>query len=105
MLCSRAPSPTSHAAAHIHQPRQRIGAMARALRPAQHLQLLHVEQRVYGLSQRETAEYLGIAESTVEKHIARGTLNCWNYLESRGLLSTPTQARVRKQHDRWQRNG
>jgi RNA polymerase sigma factor (sigma-70 family) len=31
-------------------------------------------RRIDGLSQRETAEHLGIAESTVEKHMARGVL-------------------------------
>lgn len=31
-----------------------------------------VLRKVYGLKQREIAERLGIAESTVEKHIARG---------------------------------
>jgi len=31
-------------------------------------------RRVYGLSQREVAEKMGIAESTVEKHMARGFL-------------------------------
>jgi RNA polymerase sigma-70 factor (ECF subfamily) len=31
-------------------------------------------RRVYGLSQRQVAEKLGIAESTVEKHMARGFL-------------------------------
>ncbi len=62
-------------------------------------------KKVYGLSQRETAEYLGISESTVEKHIARGTLNCWNYLKTRGLLPTRTQAHGLKQHARKQRNG
>jgi RNA polymerase sigma-70 factor (ECF subfamily) len=31
-------------------------------------------RRVYGLSQREVAQKMGIAESTVEKHMARGFL-------------------------------
>jgi len=33
-----------------------------------------VLKKVYGLSQREIAEKLGISESTVEKHVAKGLL-------------------------------
>lgn len=33
-------------------------------------------KKVYGLSQREIAAYLGISENTVEKHIAKGLLTC-----------------------------
>jgi RNA polymerase sigma factor (sigma-70 family) len=35
-------------------------------------------KKVYGLSQKEIATYLGINESTVEKHIAKGLLICAN---------------------------
>jgi RNA polymerase sigma-70 factor (ECF subfamily) len=45
-------------------------------------------KKVYGLSQKEIAEYLGISESTVEKHVAKGILGCWTYLEVRGLAPT-----------------
>lgn len=33
-------------------------------------------KKVYGLSQREIAKFLGISENTVEKHIAKGILVC-----------------------------
>lgn len=57
-------------------------------------------KKVYGLSQREIAEYLGISESTVEKHIARGTLDCWSYLDARGLA--PTSASLERRSGRAQ---
>lgn len=33
-------------------------------------------KKVYGLSQREIAGYLGISENTVEKHVAKGLVHC-----------------------------
>jgi RNA polymerase sigma-70 factor (ECF subfamily) len=41
-----------------------------------------VLKKVYGLSQRQIAAELGIAESTVEKHIANGMLHCARYLNA-----------------------
>lgn len=43
-------------------------------------------KKVYGLSQQEIADRLGISQSTVEKHIAKGLLMCREYMES---LSRP----------------
>jgi RNA polymerase sigma-70 factor (ECF subfamily) len=39
-----------------------------------------VLKKVYGYSQREIAQELGLAESTVEKHIANGMQHCIRYL-------------------------
>lgn len=39
-------------------------------------------RKIYGLSQQEIARELGIAESTVEKHIARGLLLCRERLDA-----------------------
>ncbi len=38
-------------------------------------------KKVYGKSQREIAELLGLSESTVEKHVAKGLLLCSRYLK------------------------
>jgi RNA polymerase sigma-70 factor (ECF subfamily) len=40
-----------------------------------------VLKKVYGHSQREIAQHLGIAESTVEKHIATGLQHCLRYIK------------------------
>jgi RNA polymerase sigma factor (sigma-70 family) len=41
-------------------------------------------QKVYGHSYRDIAQKLGITEKTVEKHIAKGLLQCRKYLHSHG---------------------
>ena len=38
-------------------------------------------KKVYGLSQKEIANYLEISESTVEKHVAKGILSCARYMD------------------------
>jgi len=50
-----------------------------------------VLKKVYGHSQREIAQKLGLKESTVEKHIARGVILCARYLESVAPNTTLTQ--------------
>ena len=38
-------------------------------------------KKVYGMSQKDIAEYIGLSESTVEKHVAKGLLQCTLYLQ------------------------
>ena len=38
-------------------------------------------KKVYGMSQRDIANYIGLSESTVEKHVAKGLLQCSLYLQ------------------------
>ncbi|MCW8093105.1 RNA polymerase sigma factor [Alteromonas sp. ASW11-130] len=37
-------------------------------------------KKVYGMKQKEIAELVGLSESTVEKHVAKGLLHCSQYL-------------------------
>jgi RNA polymerase sigma factor (sigma-70 family) len=38
-------------------------------------------KKVYGMSQKDIAEYIGLSQSTVEKHVAKGLLQCTLYLQ------------------------
>jgi RNA polymerase sigma-70 factor (ECF subfamily) len=38
-------------------------------------------KKVYGLGQREIAAYMGISESTVEKHVAKGLMLCAQFMD------------------------
>lgn len=64
---------------------QRFEAFCRAaaVLPEQCRRVL-ILRKVYGLSQLEVAERLGISPSTVEKHLAKGLLRCSEYMENHG---------------------
>ena len=38
-------------------------------------------KKVYGMSQKDIAAYIGLSESTVEKHVAKGLFQCSVYLQ------------------------
>ena len=46
-------------------------------------------RRIEGLSQREVAQRLGLAESTVEKHMARGAILVAERFKTGGILKPP----------------
>ena len=41
-------------------------------------------RKVYGTSQKEIAASLGISQSTVEKHVAKGLLMCARFMDAKG---------------------
>lgn len=49
-------------------------------------------KKVYGLSQREIAEYLDISESTVEKHVAKGLVLASQYMASHDYLTNESNS-------------
>lgn len=59
-------------------------------------------RRIVGLSQRETARHLGLAESTVEKHMARGAVLMAGWFGDGGNRERPSsksmQRRLTRRH-------
>lgn len=77
-----AESPEAHLEAN-----QRFMAFCRAVGGLpEHSRRAFVLKKVYGLSQPEIAERLGITQAEVERHIANGLLRCRDYLETVGAL-------------------
>lgn len=61
---------------------ERFLMLCRAVRvlPAQ-CRRAFVLMKVYGLTRKEVASYMGISESSVHKHVAKGVVMCAEYLE------------------------
>ena len=49
-----------------------------------------VLKKVYGYSQREIADELGLAQSTVEKHVALAVRRCAEYMSEQTEQRSPT---------------
>lgn len=67
--------------------RQELELLTEAIKalPARCRQVLTL-RKLYGLSQKEIAEQLGIAEHTVEAHVGAGLRRCTEYFARLGLL-------------------
>ena len=61
-----------------------------------------VLKRVYGHSQREIADIMGISENVVEKHLARGVRRCEVYLDE---IQRPAEPKKGPAAQRMRRNG
>lgn len=55
-----------------------------------------VLRKVYGYSQREIAEKMGLSESTIEKHIALGIRRCISFMQHRAPRIEEMTARNRR---------
>ena len=66
--------------------REELDFLAAALRelPDRGRQVMTLT-KIYGQTEREVAERLGISESTVRTHIVRGMKHCADYLRERGI--------------------
>ena len=99
-VASEAPSPEQQVIARDEL--QRLAAMIAQL-PGK-VRDVFVLRRVQGLSQREVAERLGLAESTVEKHMSRGFLLMLDWFRHGGIdpaqPSNPQTGMFRKSDDR-----
>lgn len=75
--------------------KQRFEVFCRAVRrlPVQGRRV-YILRRVYGYTQKETAEYLGITVKTVEAHQAKAMVRCADYIaeETVGLNASSTVA-------------
>lgn len=76
----------AHSAEEGVQQEERFRILCRALRelPLQCRRAI-ILKKVYGLSRKEVADYMGITESTVQKHIGKGMMLCAEYLRDANL--------------------
>jgi RNA polymerase sigma-70 factor (ECF subfamily) len=54
-----------------------------------------VLRKVHQLSHVEIAEVLNVAQSTIEKHVAKGLVRCKKYLQDRGLFESADERGVK----------
>jgi RNA polymerase sigma factor (sigma-70 family) len=98
-----APDADPEEKATFHDEIREIASAIAAL-PARTRDVL-VLRRVEGLTQRETAKRLAVAEKTVEKHMARGVLMLMNQFGRGGKAAVRTSKSARRVRYRKMRDG
>ena len=76
--------------------RQRFELFCRAVRQLPiKCQRVYILRRVYGYTQKEIAEQMGISLKTVEAHLTKAIVRCTDYMaeqdEQEALATQPTQ--------------
>ena len=72
--------------------RQRFGIHCEAVAElSPQVRRAYLMRKVYGLSHKEIAERMGIARSTVEKHLMKGVEMCDRYIRERTDENAPGQ--------------
>jgi RNA polymerase sigma-70 factor (ECF subfamily) len=86
-------------------PEQRVGAHQELARVAQAFDRLTAKcrevvwlRRVKGLSQKEAAAHLGLAEKTIEKHLRTGTRQLAQYMREDALAPIIPYEEARREH-------
>ncbi len=84
--------------------RQKLGIHCEAVASlAPQCRRVYLMRKVYGMPHKEIAERLGIAVSTVEKHLIRGVELCDNYVRERMGDVAPHKTRSAKSHGQRER--
>jgi RNA polymerase sigma factor (sigma-70 family) len=83
LLASPETAPDAAELAALHFEQEACAAALLAL--PEKMRQVFTLRKIFGLSQRQIAEQLGIAEHTVEAHIGEGSRRCMKFLRARGI--------------------
>lgn len=84
-IASSSVYPTTETLESEFETEERFLGFCRAVRALpEQCRRVFILKKVYGLSQREIAQHLDIAQSTVEKHVAKGVLMCMQSMKQQG---------------------
>jgi RNA polymerase sigma factor (sigma-70 family) len=90
LLASSVDYPTAVSPEHYAQSNERFMSFCQAADQLEgNVRKAFILKKVYGQSQKEIAHHLGLSESTIEKHVAKGLRHCADYLLLLDAEATP----------------